>query len=321
MKRSNKKQQRQATAERGRREAKCNDRSVDEHSEVSELVPPMNDESAAHLDPDRTGVFTSGIVSTAEGRKIAMFFTGKQHAGENLESLLEKRVEALSKPIQMCDALSRNLPKEFKTIVANCIAHARRRFVAVVDNFPEECQYVLDALRRVYKNDGAARKQNMSPLERLHYHQDNSAPIRKDLKEWISAQLDQKLVEPNSGLGEAIKYMLKHWHKLTRFLHVQRAPLDNNICERALKKAIMHRKNAMFFKTENGALVGDILMSLIYTCWLQNENPIDYLTECQLHADDVANNPKLWLPWNYRNRVAALANAQTETDSPAARAA
>ncbi len=94
--------------------------------------------------------------------------------------------------------------------------------------------------------------------------------------------------------------MLKHGEKLTLFLRVAGAPLDNNICERALKKAILHRKNAMFYKTENGARVGDVFMSLIYTCQLCGANPFDYLSELQRHADQLASNPEHWMPWNYQ---------------------
>ena len=58
--------------------------------------------------------------------------------------MLLQRAADLAPPIQMCDALSRNLPKELKTIVANCLAHARRQFVEVYDLFPEKCRHVLD---------------------------------------------------------------------------------------------------------------------------------------------------------------------------------
>ena len=66
------------------------------------------------------------------------------------------------------------------------------------------------------------------------------------LRDWLTRQLDEKRTEPNSALGGAIGYMLKHWDKLTLFLRQAGAPLDNNVCERALKKAILHRKNALF---------------------------------------------------------------------------
>ena len=82
------------------------------------------------------------------------------------------------------------------------------------------------------------------------------------------------------------------------------APLDNNVCERSLKKAILHRKNALFYKTENGARVGDLFMSLIYTCQLNDANPFDYLTELQQHTDQLAASPQLWMPWNYREALA-----------------
>jgi hypothetical protein len=74
----------------------------------------------------------------------------------------------------------------------------------------------------------------------------------------------------------------------------------NNVCERALKKAILHRKNALFYKTQNGARVGDLFMNLIYTCQLNEANPFDYLTQLQRYAEEVAAGPELWMPWNYR---------------------
>ena len=61
--------------------------------------------------------------------------------------------------------------------------------------------------------------------------------------------------------------LLKHWIRLTLFLREAGAPLDNNVCERALKKAILHRKNSLFYKTQNGARIGDLFMSLIQQLW------------------------------------------------------
>jgi len=109
--------------------------------------------------------------------------------------------------------------------------------------------------------------------------------------------------------AQAIRYLLKHWKKLTLFLRKAGAPLDNNICEQALKKAVLHRKAAMFYKTENGAHVGDLYMSLIHTCQLNGVNPFDYLTELQRHADELAASPRDWMPWNYRQTLAASAAA------------
>ncbi len=253
---------------------------------------------------ERTGIFTSAIVSICDGHKIAVFFTGRQHAGENLRDVLQRRASEHKAPIHMCDGLSRNEPKDFETIVANCIPHGRRKFVEVADSFPQECRYVLESLRKVFRNDAITRKQEMSPEQRLLFHQAHSAKVMEALESWMSEQLAEKKIEPNSSLGGAFSYMLKRWDKLTLFLRQPGAPLDNNICERALKKVILHRKNALFYKTENGAHVGDIFMTLIYSAELSGVNPFDYLTELLKHPEEVRRNPHEWMPWNYQEAVA-----------------
>jgi transposase len=260
-------------------------------------------------DDKRTGTFTSGIVSIVGAWTIALFFTGWKHAGENIAEVLKQRASGLPAPIQMCDALSRNTPKGVETLLANCLAHGRRQVVEVADNFPEECRYVLETLGSVYHYDALAREQGLSLEERLFIHQEHSGPLMKDLHEWMEAQLAEHKTEPNSGLGKAISYLLNHWPKLTLFLRQAGAPLDNNIVERALKKAILNRKNALFYKTLNGAGVGDLFMSLIHTCELNGANPFDYLTELQRHAEELKRTPSEWMPWNYRETLARLATS------------
>jgi transposase len=262
--------------------------------------------SGSHDPKERTGTFTSGIVSVTQGRKIALFFTGHQHAGENLRDVLLKRAAGLQPPIQMCDGLARNepdLPEELEVILSNCNAHARRQFVDVAHWFPEECRHVLEVFRDVYHNDSVARCQGMTSEERLAFHKAESGPRMEDLRLWMAEQLDERKVEPNSGLGEAIAYAKKRWNQLTRFLEIPGVPLDNNAAERILKKAILSRKNSYFYKTAKGAHVGDVFMSLIHTTELVKANPFDYLTELQKHAKEVANNPSGWMPWNYREMI------------------
>ncbi len=254
---------------------------------------------------DRTGLHTTGVVSTCDGKKIALFFSGRRHAGENLREVLNQRASELGRPIQMCDALALNCPGDLEAVVANCIAHCRRNFVDEAASFPTECRHVLEELAIVYKNDASAKKQGLSPEARLAFHQTESAPVMKRLETWLHTQFDERLVEPNSGLGKAIKYATNHWDKLTRFLHEPGAPLDNNICERALKKAILHRRNSLFYKTQDGAAVGDLYMSLIYTCQLAGESPFDYVTALVEHANAVAEQPGDWMPWTFREAVGA----------------
>jgi hypothetical protein len=265
---------------------------------------PAADEALAET---RTGTFTSAIVARVAEHQIALFFTGRRHAGENLAAVLAHRAAELAPPIQMCDALTRNLPKPLEVVLANCLAHGRRQFVEVAANFPDECRYVLERLAEVYRAEEQA--QGLGPDERLRFHQTHSGPVMTALREWLSAQLDERRVEPNSGLGRAIRYLLTHWEPLTLFLRKPGAPLDNNVAERALKKCILNRKNAYFYRTANGARVGDLYMSLVHTCELCGVNPFEYLTELQRHAAELAVAPAAWLPWNYRETLAHAAGS------------
>ena len=87
--------------------------------------------------------------------------------------------------------------------------------------------------------------------------------------------------------------------------------MDNNICERALKKVVLHRKNALFFKTLNGARVGDLYMSLIHTAELNGEKPWEYLVALLRHAEKIAEAPGEWMPWNYRETLTRLLAAKS----------
>jgi hypothetical protein len=179
--------------------------------------------------------------------------------------------------------------------------------VDVAANFPEECRYVLETLGKVYLIDAETRQRQLSPESRLLFHQEQSAPLMDELRQWMEAQFAEHKTEPNSGLGKAISYLQRHWTKLTLFLRKPGAPLDNNIAERMLKKAILHRKNALFYKTMNGARVGDLFMSLIHTCELNKVNPFDYLTALLRHPAEVTLHPAEWMPWNYRRDATAVA--------------
>ena len=262
-----------------------------------------NEEREENSKRQRTGMFTTGVIAKCGENLIALFFSGRNHAGENLHRVLENRAKELAAPIQMCDALSRNLPAELETILSNCLSHGRRKFVELVDNFPEECNDILKTFSLVYKHDAEAREEKMSADRRLQYHQAHSGPPMQVLHEWFDEQINDKLVEPNSGLGEAISYMRNHWQALTLFLREPGAPIDNNICERGLKKAILHRKNALFYKTQNGARVGDLYMSLIHTAELAGINAYDYLCKIQRYATHMKAQPEQWMPWNYHDTV------------------
>lgn len=282
--------------------------SDDTHAQILSLRATRSQLEAAGQSPSAKAINTSGIVAVLpEARKVVLFFTGHQHAGQNLADVLAQRARDLAPPTQMSDALACNFAGEFKTIVGKCLAHGRRKVLELVEDFPQPCRTVIEVLAKVYTVDAHCRDEKMSAEQRLLHHQAHSAEPLQGLHRWMTNQFEQHLVEPNSSLGQALRYLLKHWSGLTLFLRQAGAPLDNNLCERVLKRVILHRKNSMFYKTSKGAEVGDIYMSLIHTCELCGVNPFEYLQALQIHAQNVLTRAALWLPWNYREQLARAA--------------
>ena len=257
-------------------------------------------------DKKRTGMFTTCIYAETGANIIALYYSDVKHSGENTGAILKKRNNDLPPIMQMCDALSANAVGEFKRILINCLTHGRRKFTDIEDFFPEECGFVIEKIGLIYKHDKEAKEKNMSAIQRQLYHKAYSAPVMQELKTWMQRQIDEHLTEPNGGLGKAIAYMQTHWEKLTRFLTVPGAPLDNNIVERFLKLSIRCRKNSLFYKTLHGAAIGNILTSLIATCRLEKQNPVEYLTALQKNKSQVFKTPKNWLPWNYKSTIEAM---------------
>lgn len=166
---------------------------------------------------ERTGMFTTALVIKVDDRLIFLYYSSRAHAGENLAALLDQREAAHDLPIVMSDALSRNEVGEGLVIRCHCLGHGRRQCSDIAEVFPTECRVVIDILSAVFDHDEYARKELMSAAARLAYHQEYSQPLMDELKGWLDKQCADRLVEPNSSLGQAIAYMQTHWETLTRF--------------------------------------------------------------------------------------------------------
>lgn len=281
----------------------------DTYVRILELMGKRRDKLVAKGDldlPDRTGLFTTGIVARTAAGPIALFASGRQHAGENLADLLSLRDPGLAPPMQMCDGLDRNLPGDHAVVLANCLAHGRRHVVDEVGNHPELCTHLLDEIGKVFANDARCRRDGLIGEARLAFHQRESGPVMDGLRAWIDELFAEKRVEPNSGLGGALRYLLARWKALTLFLRVADAPIDNNITERNLKQAIRQRRASLFYRTKNGALVGDVYTALIATTLLHRGDPFRYLTALFTNYKAVEAAPTDWLPWNYEVALARI---------------
>jgi transposase len=259
----------------------------------------------------RTGVYSSCLIATLgaqgqEQQQVVLFNTDIGHSGEWIDEILAERDSALPAPMVMSDALSSNRPQQQASLISLCNAHGRRKFVDVNSHFPEEVAYVLACYAAIWVNDSVAREENLSPAQRLTYHQTHSLPVMEGLQSWCETAQEEEQVEANSGLGKAIRYFLKHFKGLTAFCRFEGARLDNNLAEQVLKIIARCRKNALFYKTQAGADVGDVITSLLATCELNGINGFDYLLALQQHRQAMERAPERWLPWNYLEALAAL---------------
>ena len=276
----------------------------DTKARILSVIEERKKQKGTEEEKERTGTFTTAILATLRELdvKIGLFFTGRKHAGENLDTLLDKRPEELTPPIQQCDG-GNNDPKNHDTELSNCLAHSRRKFYELVEVWPAIVIKVIGWFSEMFVHD------NSAPLDlqqRLQWHQEKSGPIMHQMQGYFKDLVERREVEPNSSLGKAIAYFNNHWDGLTLFLRVAGVPLHNNDTEQLLKRAVLNRKNAYFYRNETGAKIGDILMSMIETCVLNEKNPQDYLIAIQKYQKDVRRNPTLWVPWNFETRLKEL---------------
>ena len=299
----------------------------DTHQLIISIAREIEDEQNEALrngkNPERvrSGIHTTNMTAEFPDGQIVLYQSGLHHAGEALAGLLSKRTTE-EQIVIMADASSSNTSKLKGTSadvkVSNCNAHGVRKFKELakaekeaaegllIDDHKvsEEIGFFLRGYKRIFENDRHAK--SLAPPERLAFHAKESLPIMEAMRDKIEKNFAKKRVEPNSAVGAAYRYFLNHWQELAAFCVVEGAPVSNNLCERMLKSAIRHRKNSLFFKTQVGAAVGDILTSVLMTAKANELNPVEYLQNLLTHRDHWLQSPKDWLPWNYPATMARL---------------
>ena len=188
-----------------------------------------------------------------------------------------------------------------------CWAHARRYFFEALATSPE-AQTALDLIRDLYRIEAEATAQGIVRTPRHRTLRDEqSRKIAADLHHWLTAQ--ESLHLPKSPLGKAIRYTLKQWVPLTRFLDDVQLPLDNNPAERSLRKVALGRKNFLFVGHEEAGENIAGLYSLIATCEANDVNPVEYLTDVlvRIQTHPQARIEELLPPQWKRLRASAAA--------------
>ena len=255
----------------------------------------------------RTGVHTSCVVAMlTDGRRINIYKTGIIHAGELLDEILKHRSKDLPRPYHMSDGHSANPPTVCSVIAGDCNSHARRKVEEKQGQWAAVWRYIESVYKAVYKTDAKAKKLSLSPEQRLALHRQESLPLMKAMFVWMQQCLDDKTVEPNSGLGGVFEYFLIRERGLTAFCRYPGFPIDNNLCEQSQKLVAQHRKNAEYFRTQRGAEAADVIMSLGATAKHAGVNAHHYFVALQRYKDEVKATPENFLPWNYLETIKQL---------------
>lgn len=274
-----------------------------------------------HYDDTPMRILESGsghgtaIVSKHEDHWIYLYYTSDKTAGKTVSGLVKDRTS--DEPLlTMVDGSNQNhLTGADETLLSRlvviyCLVHGRRKFHELLKDFPEFCSTVIESIADVYRNEAHCRQHQFSDEERLDYHQKFSEPIMASLHVYLTNLWQYDKIEHNSPLGDAVKYMLQRWEGLTQFLRIAGCPIDNNICERAIKVLIRYRKNSGFYRTLQGAMCGNIIMSVIVTAIRNGANPFDYLNALQDYHSDMALNPEAFMPWNYQATLQAMTQSK-----------
>jgi transposase len=258
----------------------------------------------------RTGINATGVYLETDQGRVVLFFTGRHHAGEIIDQLLEHRRSVANatkhKLVKVTDAASKNFDHAQGDLLeeAVCNAHAFLKFRAIKDAFPAEYALAGEVYKTVFDNDDEA-KARMDPLERMDFHRSRSLPQMQRLHQMCQHKLDAKLVEPHSPLWEPISFIINQWERLTRFCHVPGIPLDTNVVEQTLIIPVRYLAGSFAYKTQNGADVGDRHMSLVATANANGVEPLAYLIHCLTNHRDLAERPEHYLPWVYKQCLEA----------------
>jgi hypothetical protein len=242
---------------------------------------------------------TALIADLVDGHTVVAFQTDQWTSGRLAFTYLKDR-DATTECIVMADAAATNaqvdvIPGVIRVV---CMDHARRKFFDLLNDHPEDIEWVLAQYAEIYGNDKHCKTEKLSHEERMRYHQAHSAGYMATLKVWMQEKQEHLAGHPNEPLGKAINYSLNNWTLLSEFLYTPGAPLSNARCEREVKKLIVHRKNSLFYRNQRGANIGSVIQSVICTCQQNNVNPIEFLNLVQRESSLVQKDPARYLPWS-----------------------
>ena len=183
---------------------------------------------------------------------------------------------------------------------ALCNAHARRKFESISKQSKKKglAYHAITLYSKLYKIERKGKKEKMSASQRYELRQKHSKPILEEFKVWLDQKIN--LVPQQSPIFKAMRYVIKNWEGLTRYLEDGNLLIDNNHTEREIKPFVIARKNFMFCKSQAGARALCLHFSLIRSAKLHRLDPYNYYVKIMKsipHCQTIEDYEAL-LPWN-----------------------
>lgn len=225
------------------------------------------------LDSDTPNGSRRGTIWGQVGdERLAAFYYRPGEAKEDVAEILTGRngwvqMDAAS----VFDETFRTAPKAER---AGCWAHARRKYVDLPDR---RAELMLLHIRKLYLVEREAKKEGLSPEERLALRKERAPPILEKIKALATTIVETE--PPKSAVAQAASYTLNQWKELNRFLEDGRLKLDNNDCERALRTVALGRKNYLFAGSDTGGERAADLYTLLGTARLADVDPRAWLRD------------------------------------------
>lgn len=261
---------------------------------------------------------TIGWASVFMTKDAIAYIIDRDHAGKNFQEILKFRPRFLAPPIALSDALPSyrnykshqssskdkfvNSTNFINCLSADCLTHARRRFIEAKEEDEVFCEKIISLIGRIYSNDDTTKKLKLSPIQRMKYHQEHSRPAINKIMSAIQSALEEERYQPNFEISKALNYWSEEFNKLTLFTRVPGVSLDTNFVERGVKAIIRIRKQAPVFKTINGAARTGRVLTLIETARMHGLNPARYIAWA-LEGIENKVNPHELTPWEFKIHI------------------
>jgi transposase len=248
-------------------ETSMRQQDLDRRSYVWSFVTP--ELSVYRYAPSRSGAVPEQVLGDSQGRLVVDQYTGYN-----------------------------TVTKPGRRLRAGCLAHARRKIFDQSEH--PETKEALDLISEIYRVERAAKDQGIVGTDQhLALRRKQSRPLFAKLLRWGRRQ--RGLHAPRSGMGKAVRYLLKNFRELGRFLRFASIPPDNNIAEASLRRIALGRGNYLFFGNEDAGHNFAVLYTLVASCEKHGVNAIDYLADVltRVHSHPAARVDEL-LPHRWK---------------------